>query len=290
MIRFSDYEIEKLMEEDMPVGDLTSELLGLNNRMGQIVAVVREEMVACGTEEAARLFEKAGLVVENYVPSGTKCQEGDQLLEAWGNAAAIHSVWRAGGIFMEFASGIATRTFRLVQAAQKGNPETTVAGSRKHVPFAKKMALKALYAGGGIPHRTGLSDSILVFREHLRFLGGYEPLAETVQRIRSRQKERMIVVEAHTLLEALSVAQSGAHFVQLDKMDVSSFRICVTECRKVNQHLGIVAAGGINEAAAMSYAEAGADVLVTSWMYAAPPADIGIQITQLDNQICAADG
>jgi molybdenum transport protein len=278
MIRFTDQEIDRLIEDDVPLGDLTSALLGLHRETGQLTIAAREKLVICGTEEAARICEKAGLVVEHCIPSGTLCQPGDAVLEAVGNAASIHMAWRASGIFVEFASGIATRTRQLVDAARKGNPDTTVAGSRKHSPFAKKMALKALYAGGGVPHRTSLSDTVLIFQEHLTFLGGYEQLPAIVQTIRKQQKERMIVVEAHSTLEALTAARSGANFVQLDKMPADAFADCAAECRRVNTRVGMIAAGGIHGGTAEAYASAGADVLVSSWMYAAPPADVGVHI------------
>ena len=282
LIRFSDFEIDKLIEDDVPFGDLTSSLLGLHRGSGQMTVAARDELVVCGTEEAARICDKAGLTVEGFVPSGTWCKPGDTVLDARGNAASIHMAWRASGIFVEFSSGIATRTRKLVEAAKKGNPDTTVAGSRKHSPFAKKMALKALVAGGGVPHRTSLSDTVLIFREHLCFLGGYEMLPQIVQTVRTQQKERMIVVEAHAPEEALMVTRSGANFVQLDKMAVDVFENCVRECKSVNPQVGMIAAGGIQASTATAYAAAGADVLVSSWMYAASPADIGVRIVRTE--------
>jgi molybdenum transport protein len=136
------------------------------------------------------------------------------------------------------------------------------------------MALKALIAGGGVPHRTGLSDTVLIFREHLLFTGGYEGLPGVVRSVRQKQKERKIVVEAHTLEEALMVANSGADAVQLDKLSPESFADCAMQCRAINPDICMIAAGAINGTNAAAYAKAGADVLVTSWMYFAPPADI----------------
>ncbi|MBN2529577.1 MAG: ModD protein [Deltaproteobacteria bacterium] len=283
MIRFTDSEIEQLILDDAPLGDLTSALLGLHTQTGTLTVTAREELVACGTEEVERLLEKLRISVHQRVPSGTVCHVGDPLLSASGEVSAIHMAWRAGSTMIEFASGIATRTRQLVAASRRGNKATTVAGSRKHAPFLKKIALKALMAGGGVPHRTGLSDTVLIFKEHLLFLGGYEQLARTVERVRAQHRERMVVVEAHTELEALAVAQSGAHFVQIDKMPPPGFAKCARECKKVNPNVGVIAAGGINAQNARAYAEAGAEVLVTSWMYAASPADVKVTI-------CADDG
>lgn len=283
MIRFTDNEIEQLILDDAPLGDLTSTLLGLHSQQGNLTIFAREALMAGGTEEAARVFEKLGLFVDQCIPSGTLCKSGDQILDASGNVGAIHMGWRAGGTMIEFASGIATRTHRLVVAAQSAKEGITVAGSRKHSPFLKKVALKALVAGGGVPHRIGLSDTILIFREHLRFLGGYENLRSLVQKIQHCHQERMVVVEAHTELEAMAVAQSGAHFLQIDKMSPSNFTRCANQCSKVNPRVRFIAAGGVNDSNAAEYANAGADVLVTSWMYAAPPSEIKVEIMPQDD-------
>ena len=278
MIYFTENDIDRIIEDDVPVGDMTTGLLGLDAFSAQIEVSAREAMTVCGTEEAVRIYRKAGLTVLKWVASGTRVDKGGLIIRAKGNAAAVHLIWRTGGVMIEFASGIATRTAQLVSMAKGVRPDVSVAGTRKHPPYLKKMALKALMAGGGTPHRTGLSDTILIFREHLVFTGGYEKLGSVVSNVRNRQKERKIVVEAHTLAEALHCAQAGVDVIQVDKMPVDEFAICVKKCRQINPHVVMLAAGGVNVNNAVDYVNAGADVLVTSWMYYAPPADIAVKI------------
>ncbi|WP_172684182.1 hypothetical protein [Desulfosarcina cetonica] len=129
-----------------------------------------------------------------------------------------------------------------------------------------------------MPHRTGLSDTLLIFKEHLLFTGGYENLADTVAQIKNRQKERKIVVEGHSEAQALAIVHAGADAVQVDKMTPEAFAACAHACRQVNPEVCMIAAGGINGANAAEYARAGADVLVSSWIYFAPPADVKAQI------------
>jgi len=281
MIYFTESEIDQLIEDDVPAGDMTTTLLNLSGKKGSITLIARNEMIVCCTEEAVRLYKKVGLEIGYSVPSGTRLQQGEKLIEAKGNADAIHLIWRTGTAMIEFASGIAGRTRQLVDAAQAENPSASVAGTRKHPPFVKKMALKALMAGGGVPHRTGLSDTVLIFREHLLFTGGYEELSRVIPSIKKRQKERKIVIEAYSLEEALLVARSGADVVQLDKVPLDSFAEYVSQCRAINPDIYILAAGAINGSNVAAYAKAGADVMVTSWMYFAPPADIKAEILQI---------
>ena len=282
MIYFTESDIDRLIEDDLPAGDMTTFLLNLAGKKGSISLIARNEMIACCTEEAVRLYKKVGLDVSFFVPSGTRLQPGDKLIEAHGDASAIHVIWRTGSAMIEFASGIAGRTDQLITAAKKENPSISVAGTRKHPPFVKKMALKALMAGGGVPHRTGLSDTILIFREHLLFTGGYEHLPDVIRSVKEKMKERKIVVEAHSMDEALIAAKSGADAVQMDKSAQDIFTECAEKCRAINPNICMIAAGAINDTNAGIYAKAGADVLVTSWMYFAPPADIKAEILPLN--------
>jgi len=281
MIYFTDNEIDQLLEDDVPLGDLTTFLLGLSGQKARITLVARNPMVVCCTEEAVRLYNKLNLQVNSCVASGTHLEAGDILLEAEGDAATIHSIWRTSTALIEFASGICNRTSQLVSEAHKENADVTVAGTRKHPPYLKKIALKALMAGGGLPHRTGLSDTIILFMEHLQFAGGYEKLPEIIAEIRHKQKERKIVVEAHTPEQALQIARSGADAVQLDKISPEQFADCARQCRQINPAVCMIAAGGINAANVGAYTKAGADVLVSSWMYFAPPADVKAKIVPI---------
>jgi molybdenum transport protein len=281
MIFFTDTDIDRLIEDDVPVGDMTTILLGLSGKRGSISLSARNDMIVCCTEEAVKLYKKVGLDIKYAVASGTILHAGEKLLEAEGDASALHLIWRTGTAMIEYASGIADRTYQMIKTVQAENPKVSIAGTRKHPPFVKKFALKALMTGGGVPHRTGLSDTILIFREHLLFTGGYEQLPDVISSVKQKQKERKIVVEAHTIDEAIGIVKAGADAVQLDKNTPENFALCAEKCRDINRNICMIAAGSVNGNNAVAYAKAGADVLVTSWMYYAPPADIKAEILPL---------
>jgi len=278
MIFFTDSDIDRLIEDDVPVGDMTTILLGISGKRGSISLTARNEMIVCCTEEAVQLYKKVGLDVKYAAVSGTVLQAGEKLLEAEGDAGTLHLIWRTGTAMIEYASGIADRTRLMIKTARAENPTVSIAGTRKHPPFVKKIALKALFTGGGVPHRTGLSDTILIFREHLLFTGGYEQIPDLISSVKQKQKERKIVVEAHTIDEALIIVKAGADAIQLDKNTPENFVLCSRQCRAINPNVCMIAAGSVNGNNAAAYARAGADVLVTSWMYYAPPADIKAEI------------
>ena len=170
--RLPEEEIDRFLREDCPYGDLTTALLDIGARPGRILFTTRHQTVACCTEEVARIFERVGCIVTHTTASGTVLPEGHMFVEVRGQAAALHMGWKAALNLLEAASGIATRTHALVREAKAVNPAVEVVATRKIFPGTKAVATKAVYAGGALPHRLGLSESVLVFAQHVAFLDG----------------------------------------------------------------------------------------------------------------------
>ncbi|MDD2581556.1 MAG: ModD protein [Desulfuromonadaceae bacterium] len=273
-----DSDIERFIEEDIPYGDLTTHLLGIGNRPGRIVFSTREDTTLCGTEEASRVLQKCGATITSSMPSGTTLVPGREFLHADGTAQALHAGWKVALNLLEYASGIASRTHRIVATCHDINPALAVVATRKSFPGTKKIAIKAITAGGALPHRLGLSESILVFKQHSAFLGGLENAPRFVAELKKKACETKIIVEADSGEEALLVARSGADVVQLDKIGPAELADAVAAIRSVTPNILISAAGGINEANAAAYAATGIDIIVLSSVYFGTPSDIKASI------------
>ncbi|TNJ39783.1 ModD protein [Chlorobaculum thiosulfatiphilum] len=273
-----DSEIERYIEEDAPYGDLTTTLLGIGAEPGEIAFTTRERTVLCCTEEAGRVLAKCGAEVLFALPSGTVAAPGTVILRASGPAAALHAGWKVAMNLLEYASGISTRTASIVERARAANQGVSVVTTRKSFPGTKKIAIKAIMAGGAFPHRLGLSESILVFSQHTAFLGGLDAFLEKLPELKSRAPEQKILVEADSAEEALRIAAAGADVVQVDKMPVADLAALVTEIRSRFPGVAISAAGGINGENAASYAATGIDILVLSSVYFGKPADFSTGI------------
>ena len=163
MIYFTDSEIEALITEDVPYYDLTTALLKLENKPAKIQFATTEDTVICCTEEVLKMFSKLSIHLTLFTPSGEFIEKGVKFLEGEGLSKNIHAVWRVSENLLSFASGIATRTRKLVDSAAEVNPDIVIGTSRKIIPYTKKVAVKAVQAGGASVHRLGLSESILVF-------------------------------------------------------------------------------------------------------------------------------
>lgn len=269
-----DSEIDRFIEEDVPYGDLTTTLLGFSLTPGEISFTTREHTVVCCTEEAGKVFAKCGAAILDSIPSGTVVEPGTQILNAEGPAAALHAAWKVALNLLEYASGISTRTSIIVERARATNPGINVVTTRKSFPGTKKIAIKAIMAGGAFPHRLGLSESILVFTQHTAFLGGLDGFLAMIDELQQKTPEQKILVEADSAEEALRIAKAGADVVQVDKMPVDELIALVREIRSTCPGVGISAAGGINAENAAAYAATGIDIIVMSSTYFGKPSDI----------------
>lgn len=282
----SDSRLDAMLREDVPYGDLTTRGIGIAERKGRAVFRTRDTITVCCVEEAERLMQLAGCsATRRIAASAAQVEAGGSLLVAEGDAAALHRGLKVAQTLMEVASGIATRARRILVAAREGRPGIAVACTRKHLPGAKDVMLKAITAGGCVPHRLGLSESVLVFAQHRAFLGRTPPHL-WVSALRAAQPERKIAVEAETVDQAAQFAGAGVDTVQLDKMPPETVADAVRAIAALAlpRRPVIAVAGGVTEANAAAYAATGVDLLVTSAAYAAAPADISVAVSPLEHE------
>ncbi|MCA8906682.1 MAG: ModD protein [Rhodospirillaceae bacterium] len=276
MHRLPDSRLDELLAQDAPHGDLTTELLGIAERPGRIAFAARDAMVACCTEDAAGMLARLGAEVAALVPSGTVVAAGAEILTAEGPAGALHLAWKVAQTLVEYASGIATRTRTIVEAARMVRPGIVVACTRKNFPGTKDVSAKAVLAGGASLHRLGLSETVLVFPEHRAFLSG-DP-AVWLADLKARAPEKKIVVETASVNDAIALARAGADVVQLEKLSPADAAAVVAATSCLLPAPVIAAAGGISGANAVEYAASGVGVLVTSAPYFGRPADVKVTL------------
>lgn len=277
--RLSEAEIDRLIAEDAPYGDLTTRLAGIGNLPAKITFCARDPLVVSGTEEAARLLAALGAELRFVAAPSTIATPGTLLLEAAGTVGALQAGWKAAQTLMEWACGVASATHAIVQAAREGSAHVRVVCTRKTVPFTKALALKSVLAGGGEPHRVGLSDSVMLFAEHRQFLATPDDLGAAIAMLRQAAPEKSVMVEVGSIAEALAAA--AADVIQVEKFSPQEVRQLVAGLVKRSDGRPIItAAGGIHAGNAAAYAAAGAEVLATSAPYAAKPTDIQVRFAK----------
>ncbi len=278
MLYFTDQEIDQLMTEDVPYFDLTTSLLRLENKPAKIQVTTREPTVVCCTEEVMKIFNKSGVQTTLFTPSGEHLEKDVKFLEGEGLSGSLFTIARTIENLLRYASGIATRTRMLLEKAHEANPDIMVATTRKVIPYTRKIAIKAVNSGGATIHRFGLSESILIYKNHYHFLGGIENLEKRLKEQRARAGGKMITVEVETPEDALRVVKTGVDVVQLDKFSPADIRKIRKAILKSGSGTKLAAAGNITIKNVSDYAGSGADILVTSWPYYGEPADMTISI------------
>lgn len=278
MLYISDETIDHWIKEDVPYLDLTTLTLGIGGQKGKISFTAREYTVLSGVEEVLRIFAKLGVTLIQSLPSGSVVNKGDVFIEAEGLASSLHMAWKLAMNILEYSSGIATRTRRMVDKAKSVNPQMTVLATRKSFPGTKELSIKAILAGGAFPHRLGLSETILIFKQHMAFLGDINDLAQVIKVTKTDACEKKIIVEVETLEDAKLLIESGVSGLQFDKIPANDLKIMVDQIRRLNSNIILLGAGGVNEGNIEEYARTGIDAIVTTAMYFGKPSDIGVTI------------
>ena len=249
-MRFSNARIDAFIEEDMPYIDLTCEVLGVHNQPGEMEYFTRESCVLAGTDIARRIMRNLGCEVLASSEDGQLVSAGQTFFTVRGAAADLHAAWKVCLNVFDHLSAVATKTRSMVDAVHAVNPECEVLTTRKSMPGAKDLLTCAVMAGGAFPHRLGLSETVLVFEQHLAFFGGFNRFVEEMPRIKARCVEKKLFVEADAQ-RALALARAsldghGVDGIQLDKVPVSELAELVRRIRDIDPRITIIAAGGIN--------------------------------------------
>ena len=281
MIYFTDKEIDELLTEDIPYFDLTTSILKLENKPAKMQIATKDDTVVCCTEEVLKIFSKLAINPTLFTPSGEYIEKGVKFMEGEGLSMNIHAAWRTCESILGFASGIATHTRILVEKAKESKSNIQISTTRQTIPFTKKIATKAVMAGGASVHRLGLSESILIFDNHYSFLGDLDNLQARLSEQKNLIADKTITVEVKNSDDALKVARSNIDIIILNRFVVKEIRYLKKEIKKINANIKLAVSGGITVDNVKDYARSGADILIASWPYYANPADMSVTINPI---------
>lgn len=278
MISFFDYELQHYISEDIPYFDLTTSLQENTTQQASLEIYTREDIIVACTEEAARIAQLLGCTVEYMVKSKQKAKKDEVLLRYVGEYANIHQAYRLTQILLEYSCKIATQAHSMKELIKEVNPKCELLTTRKTFPFSKKFCIKAALCGGAMPHRLGLSESILFFDAHRILYPSNEAFYNYIGQLTQTISEKKIVVEAHDLNDAKMLMQYGVHVIQLDKLSVDDIYKIVTYKNQHFEHVKILVAGGVNRSNVQEYAKTNIDGVVTSSVYLSGMADLGSRL------------
>lgn len=278
MVRISNERLDHLIAEDIPYIDLTCEILGIGNEPGEMEYFTREDCILAGTEFASRIATELGCKVVSATSSGTELHSGTTFMRLAGKSADLHATWKVCLNLFDHLSAVATKTKQMVNAAHSVNSCCEILTTRKSMPGCKDLLTSAVMAGGAFPHRLGLSETVLVFNQHITFMGGFDAFLEKLPEIKCHCIEKKLFVEANAE-QAVQLARAGVDGIQLDKMKPQELIKLVKELKEIDPRITLIAAGGINPQNTREYAATGVDGLATTAPFSAKPLDMSARMT-----------
>ena len=266
-----------LLYEDLGYFDLTTHGLDIGERKATMRFAPKQGIVLCGVDEVVKIMKELNINYTLYKKDGDRVEAKECILECKADAAKLHKAWKISQNIFEYMSGIATYTNSLVTEARNINSKINVATTRKNFPGVKEMMLKSVMVGGGVAHRLGLYDSILIFEQHLKLFKAKEELESAFIKLKYEFLEKKITVEVENYNDASYFASLGADILQCERMDYETLKKCVG-LKEQYPHLLLSATGGIDESNIAKFAKCGVDFIVTSSPYHAKPLDIKVTI------------
>ena len=249
------------LPEDLGVGDVTSEAL-LDNENATAVILAKEDTIMAGLEEAVKIFEHEGLRTTPRARDGEPVKAGQEVLTITGNVKALLRTERLALNFICRMSGIASTTRDLVDKCHLINPNVKISATRKTTPGFREYEKKAVILGGGVSHRVGLYDQILIKDNHLKMTGS---ITLAIEKARAYGKGLKVEVEVTDMGGAIESAKAGPDIIMLDNMEPFEVEAVTKEVRKINPNIEIEISGGITPDNITDYAKF-ADVISLGWL------------------------
>jgi nicotinate-nucleotide pyrophosphorylase (carboxylating) len=272
--------IAAALKEDIGQGDITTDFFVPETLLATGRITAREKAVIAGTGAVAEVFRQIdpSIDIQLIRRDGDEVVAGDILLEVRGLARSILKAERVALNFLQRLCGIATLTRQFVDAI--GNHPAKILDTRKTTPGLRALEKAAVVAGGGVNHRFGLYDMVLVKDNHLATLEGLSSLADRIFQLRRARPNIRIEVEADDLEQARAFVEiDGIDVILLDNMTPAQIREAVA-LRK--DDIKFEASGGITLKNVKRVAATGVDYIsIGGLTNAARAIDIGLEMTHV---------
>lgn len=251
-----DRLIEQALLEDIHTGDITTMALLPQRRRAEARLVAKEELLVAGLLVAGRVFTRLdpSMSFNPCFAEGAAAAKGVVLATMSGDAADLLMGERVALNLLQRMCGIATLTARFVEAVS--GTKARIVDTRKTTPGLRELEKYAVRVGGGINHRTGLYDGVLIKENHITAAGG---ITEAISRARAYIPHTLkIEIETETLAQVEEALSAGADIIMLDNMSLDEMRSAVC---KIAGRAVVEASGGINLDTVRAVAETGVDII-----------------------------
>lgn len=254
-----DERIDQALREDLGSGDVTSRAASEYDPHVQAEIIARQSGVIAGLPVTRHVFERSEipLDIQEVTKDGQPVKNGQQLMVLEGSGRLILGAERTALNLLGRMSGVATLTQQYVKAVE--GTGTTILDTRKTTPHWRDLEKYAVRMGGGVNHRMGLYDMILLKENHIRWAGGLgKALSNAVDYKKSRNRSVPIEVEVQTIEELEKALTYKIDRILLDNMSVEQIAETVSIA---NGKIPLEVSGGVTLETVHEYAETGVDYI-----------------------------
>jgi len=264
--------VRRALAEDFGWGDVTTEAIIDREQKARGVIVAKSTCTMAGVDIAAEAFRQLDPAAQITITcrDAQRCERGTQVAEIRGHAAGLLTAERTALNFLQRLCGIATMTRQFVDVA---DGRIVVLDTRKTTPILRALEKYAVRAGGGVNHRNGLDDGILIKDNHIRLAGS---VGGAVAAMRKANRDMPTEVEAQSLAQVDEALEAGADIVLLDNLSTEDIIEAVRRCRgRAKTEIS----GGVTLQRMRELAATGADyVSIGALTHSAPAADLSFEI------------
>lgn len=281
-----DYEkvhtlVKLALVEDIGNGDITTELTVPADMSGRMRFVSRQSAVIAGLVLVEPIYRELSRQVqcELMVAEGDTVGRGQVVARVAGPMRALLAGERLALNFLQHLSGVATLTRRFVDAV--AGTSADILDTRKTTPGLRYLEKYAVRVGGGVNHRMGLYDQVLIKDNHLACLsgGGRENLSAVVKRLRTHAPDVVIEVEVEDLTQLDEVLKAGVDIVLLDNMSLAQLAQAVDRTDGLAKRPLLEVSGGVTFETVGAIARAGVDrISVGMLTHSVPAVDIAADV------------
>lgn len=257
-------QVQQALNEDLGVGtncefkgqDVTASLIS-NSTNSQAQIICREKAILCGSNwlETAFGLLNSEIQIKWYFEDGQEINADDVICEVSGNAQNILTAERTALNFLQTLSAVATQTYHYAKAIE--DTDCKILDTRKTIPGLRLAQKYAVTCGGGVNHRVGLYDMVLIKENHIHAAGS---ISAAVTKAREDFKDLKIEVEVENIEELQQAINNNVDRILLDNMDIETLKEAVS----LNaNNIDLEASGNITLGTIHSVAATGVDYIST---------------------------